>query len=273
MEERIKKAYQLVNISYEVIGRGKTVKINGSEHLLELKLEELRLTYEYALKRKAEKDEQAALRQQMREDAKLEEDLEKAVAEEEKYQKMLDRAKMEAAKASGGRERELEAKIAMLTQELGAAHAKTERAKSLAEQTKRGHIYVISNKGSFGEHVYKIGMTRRLDPQDRVDELGDASVPFRFDIHAIIYTEDAPALEKALHKELEQRRLNLVNYRKEFFKVDLATIQELVVKRHSNAEFVLTAEAKEFHETLALRSLAEKKEAEVDARPKFPKAI
>ncbi|MES1524119.1 GIY-YIG nuclease family protein, partial [Vibrio cholerae] len=90
---------------------------------------------------------------------------------------------------------------------------------------KAGHVYVISNIGSFGDNVYKIGMTRRLEPMERVKELGDASVPFSFDVHAMIYSENAPALENELHKKFDFQRLNLINTRKEFFAVTLDEIK------------------------------------------------
>lgn len=273
MEERIRKAYERVNISYEYVRGGHATKVSNSETPLNLKLEELRLTHEYAMKKQVEKEGQAELRQQLREEARLEDDLRKTEREEEKYQKLLEKAQKEATKVNGEKEEILEAKIAMLTQELNDARTKTERAKSLAQQTKRGHIYVISNKGSFGENVYKIGMTRRAAPQDRVDELGDASVPFKFDVHAVIYTEDAPALEKVLHKELDHCRVNLMNYRKEFFKTELSAIQTIVTQKQPNIEFVVTAEAKEYHESFAIRASNEKREMDGDARKKFPTAI
>ena len=121
----------------------------------------------------------------------------------------------------------------------------------MAQMTKVGHIYVISNIGAFGEDVVKIGMTRRLDPLDRVRELGDASVPFHFDVHAIIYSENAPQLENELHKKFNDRRLNRINNRKEFFKASLEEI-EVFVKEHAGAEieFTKVAEAREYRETL-----------------------
>ncbi|SEH09356.1 Uncharacterised protein [Candidatus Venteria ishoeyi] len=120
----------------------------------------------------------------MREEAKLERELEKTLKEEDKYNKLLEKAKSEAEKAAGSRLEKLNEQIAQLDTELAEAHAKNERAKSMAQQTKLGHVYIISNIGSFGDNVYKIGMTRRLEPLDRVKELGDASVPFIFDVHA-----------------------------------------------------------------------------------------
>jgi hypothetical protein len=122
----------------------------------------------------------------------------------------------------------------------------------MAQQTKQGHVYVISNVGSFGENVYKIGQTRRLDPSDRVRELGDASVPFPFDIHAMVHSEDAPGLEHAIHQEFLDRQLNKVNKRKEFFRIDLASIRRVVEAMGLNAEWTLTAAATQYRESLAL---------------------
>lgn len=275
IEERIRREYKLICWDYiiersnsEIIGRA-----NSSQTLLALKLEEVRLHHEYLVKQKNEKEKRAEELRLAREEARLESDLRKSQSEEEKYEQLLAKAKNEAMKAVGRQQDELEAKIAMLSQELAAAHERTERAKSLAEQTRRGHVYVISNQGSFGENVYKIGLTRRLDPQERVDELGDASVPFRFDVHAIIYAEDAPSLERALHAELESHRVNLINFRKEFFKVDLSVIQEIVKKNCPEAQFTLTAEADEYRATMALRAASSETAAGSDPRKKFPQAI
>lgn len=247
MEERITKAAMDIN------------KLNESNHVyiedhyVHLKMKELWLAYEYQNKLKEEKEEQAEIRRQMREEAKLEQEMLAAQKEEEKFQKMLSKAKSEAAKAVGENLEKLNIEIAQLTQKLEEAHQKNERALSMAQQTKAGHVYVISNIGSFGEDVYKIGMTRRLDPMDRVHELGDASVPFYFDVHAMIYSDNAPAMENALHKAFAERRLNLVNLRKEFFHVTLEEIQNEVHKISGEAEFILTAEAEQFRQSQAIR--------------------
>ena len=248
METRIEKAFDALN------------KLNESSQIYidhkyyELKLSEFRLAHEYQEKKQAEREEQAELRLQMREEAKLEQEKEAALKEEERYQKMLDKAKADAQKASGEKLSELEEKIALLSADLAEAHAKSERALSMAQQTRAGHVYVISNIGAFGQDVYKIGMTRRLDPNDRVKELGDASVPFEFDIHAMIYCEDAPSLENTLHKAFDEYRLNLVNTKQEFFNVQLLDIQKLVKATYPDAEFYLTAEARHYTETLAIRA-------------------
>lgn len=115
---------------------------------------------------------------------------------------------------------------------------------------------MISNVGSFGEHVYKIGMTRRLEPMERVFELGDASVPFPFDVHAMLYSDNAPDLESALHQLLEERQLNLVNPRKEFYRdVEIEEIEAFVKGRGLSAQFISNPEAREYRETLAKREL------------------
>ena len=121
----------------------------------------------------------------------------------------------------------LMSKIKELELKLEEAHTKKEKALSMAQQTKRGHVYVISNIGSFGENLYKIGMTRRLEPVDRVKELGDASVPFPFDIHAMIFSENAPDLEKSLHNTFNNRRVNKINTRKEFFMSHLKKLKNI----------------------------------------------
>ena len=172
---------------------------------IELKFEECKLQYQYTLKKQEEIAEQKLIKEQIREEQRAIKEFEKAIAEAEKEEKMyrnlLDKAQQELAQANEQERSEMEQRIAILELQLAEAEAKEERAKSMAEQTRKGHVYVISNIGSFGEDVYKIGLTRRLEPMDRVKELGDASVPFPFDVHAMIYTDDAPALETALHRE------------------------------------------------------------------------
>lgn len=247
MEQRIEKAFTAINKLND------STAINISRNYLNLKIEELRLTHEYKDKKQQEKEEQAEIRRQMREEAKFEQEMEKALKEEDKYNKLLEKAKADAELAAGSKLEKLQEKIASLDKELIEAHAKSERAKSMAQQTKLGHVYVISNIGSFGDEVYKIGMTRRLEPIDRVKELGDASVPFVFDIHAIIYAEDAPALENTLHKAFDLKRMNLVNNRKEFFKVSLKEIENEVKKISPDVEFIETAEARQYRESQAIR--------------------
>lgn len=268
MIERIKKAYEAINKVNE------TNRVAISYEYLQLKLEELQLTYEYENKKQQEKEEQAEIRQRMREEAQLERDLADAEKEEEKYQKLLEKARKESEDATGEKLGTLNNKIKQLEEELKKAHEKSERAKSMAEQTKSGHVYVISNIGSFGENVYKIGMTRRLEPLDRVKELGDASVPFIFDVHAVIYSDNAPTLENKLHKTFDNKRVNLVNNKKEFFKISLNEIEKEVKKIAPNAEFIETIEAKEYKESLAIKIKQEAgNKASEELFKKFPDSI
>ena len=144
----------------------------------------------------------------------------------------------------------------MLERDLAEAHEKTVRAQALAERTRSGYVYVVSNIGSFGEGVVKIGLTRRLDPTDRIRELGDASVPFVFDTHAIIYSDDAPTLERSLHAEFEATRINTANMRKEFFRAAIDQVEAALTKLAPAAPFFRDIEAQEFRETQARRNAA-----------------
>ena len=263
MEKRVKTAFDTIN----KLNEPQDIHITLAYWLL--KLDELRLTHEYREKKHAEKEEQRELRRQEREQKKLLQEMEEAVKQEAVCSSSLEKARAEAAKASGEKLNELEREIERLRFELEAAHEKAERAKSMAQQTKRGHVYIISNIGSFGEHIYKIGMTRRLDPDERVKELGDASVPFGFDVHAMIYTEDAPALEADLHRAFEDRRINKVNTRREFFKVHLDEIRTKVEELVPSAEFIETVEARQYRESESLRRQAEESPVK-DIRSQYP---
>jgi hypothetical protein len=224
---------------------------------IELKMEECRLQYQFTLKKKEEQDEQRLIKEQIREEQRAIKEYEKAVADAEKeeklYRSLLEKARKEFESANDEEKIIAQLKIEELELQLAEAEAKEERAKSMAQQTRKGHVYVISNVGSFGENIYKIGLTRRLEPMDRVKELGDASVPFSFDVHAMIYVEDAPALETALHREFTHKRVNAVNLRKEFFTVDLESIKEAVNKIAGvDADFNMTVLAEEYYESKRL---------------------
>lgn len=228
-----------------------------------LKHEELDLVFKYTEKVYEEKEEQKAIREQMREEEKARKEIEaaqkKAEKEESMYEKALDKAKADLEKSNDKEKDKMLAKIQELENSLKEAHEKKERALSMAQQTKRGHVYIISNIGSFGDKIYKIGMTRRLDPIDRVKELSDASVPFTFDVHAMIFSEDAPGLESELHKNFNERRMNKVNNRKEFFTVTLDEIESYCKEKGLDIEFAKIADAKEFRQTRKIEE--QKKEA------------
>ena len=211
----------------------------------------------------------------MREEQKAMQEIKKAQEEAEKEERQfrdaLELARKEVEKAKGGELDVLNEQISKLQAQLEASKEKGERAKSMAEMTKIGHVYIISNIGSFGDDVYKIGLTRRLDPMDRVKELGDASVPFGFDVHAMVYSEDSPELENSLHKAFDDRRLNMVNKRKEFFRVTLEEIESIVKQNHGEIEFTKLAEARQYRETLALQESL--KESIEEKNEVFPSEI
>lgn len=250
MKERIKKSFDAIN----KLGESQTVSIQ--HEYLDLKIKELLLEYEFQLKRQQEKEELRAAQEALREEEKARREYEQAQKEAEKdeanFEKALEKARKEYDESQGEKHAHLLERIQKLELELKEAHERKERALSMAQQTKRGHVYIISNIGSFGEQVYKIGMTRRLEPEDRIKELGDASVPFQFDIHAMIFSDDAPTLENSLHRAFTNRKVNMLNYKKEFFKVTLDEIEEKIKEIGIEAEFHKIPEAIEYRETLAI---------------------
>lgn len=234
-----------------------TLKCGFNIEYVELKFEECKFQFEYSLKKRDEQEEQRVIREQMREEVRVQKQYEEAIRESEKeelkFTRLLEKAREHLLHESE-QERSLSlAKIQLLEDQLKEAQERCIRAKSMAEQTRRGYVYVISNIGAFGEGVYKIGLTRRLDPQERVDELSSASVPFPFDVHAMCYSDDAPALEHALHKRFSDRRVNNVNFRKEFFRVDLEEVQSAIEEMvNEDVDFLVTAKAEDYFESKRL---------------------
>jgi Domain of unknown function (DUF4041)/Meiotically up-regulated gene 113 len=250
MEARIRKAWEVIN---SLVGVQQCEIVPA---YLDLKLKELYLAHEYQEKIQEEKEEQRRIREQMRDEEIALRELSRAQMEaereEERYAAALIKARADVEVAVGQRQQKLQLKIEELERRLEEAQANKARAIARAQMTRSGHVYIISNIGSFGEQVFKIGMTRRLDPMDRVRELGDASVPFHFDVHAIIYSEDAPGLEAALHRLFNDRRINRVNERKEFFRVSIDEIAEAVRRHHGEIKIVREAEAVDYRKTLAI---------------------
>jgi len=275
MKERINKSYEAIN----KLGKSSTISIEYD--YLELKIKELILEHEFQLKKQKEKEELRAIQAEMREEEKVKREFEKAQKDAEKeeknYQSALEKARKEIAEVTGEKYNKLQIQIEKLEQELKEAQEKKERAMSMAQQTKRGHVYIISNIGSFGENIYKIGLTRRLEPTDRVKELGDASVPFKFDIHAMIYSDEAPALEKELHRAFDDKKVNMLNYRKEFFNVTLDEIENQINETGIEAEFTKLPEAIEYRETLAIlnkmNSTETVKTIEQEIEEEFPSSL
>lgn len=252
MQTRIRKAWEAIN------GLVTVQACEITRTYLELKLDELSLVHEYQEKVQAEKEEQRQIREQMREEEIALREMEKArqdaERDEKRYAEALRKAQEEAERTVGSKHDALMLQIEELQRRLTEAHTNRERAIARAQMTRSGHVYIISNVGSFGEEVFKIGMTRRLDPLERVRELGDASVPFQFDVHGIIYSDDAPALENLLHRTFNHRRVNLVNERKEFFSVPINEIADVVRRHDAEIELTLLAEAREYRSTVALRA-------------------
>ncbi|MEX5885681.1 DUF4041 domain-containing protein [Providencia hangzhouensis] len=256
VEQLIKR----VENAFEALNKfGQTVGIRITGEYLAVRLEEILLTHEKEQKIQDEKDILREERELQREEEKAQREYEKAIKEEQKaekdFQKAMDKARKELEKANAEEKEKIEARIAELESKLAEAQALSERAKSQAQLTRSGHVYVISNIGAFGENIYKIGLTRRLEPEERVNELGSASVPFKFDIHALIYSDDAPALETSLHQEFINHRVNMVNNRKEFFNVPLSLIEKKVRELGFDASFDEFAIAKEYRETQNLLSI------------------
>jgi vacuolar-type H+-ATPase subunit H len=253
LSQEIKDAFQLVNYNGSAFRSAKITDIYLQARLNELKwgvaVNEIMLE---------EKEEQRRIKEQLREEEKARREYERAIKEAEKEEKTIqqaiDKATKELMLAGEEQRLALEQKLAELQIKFEEAEAKNQRAISMAQQTRSGHVYVISNIGSFGENVYKIGMTRRLEPLDRVRELGDASVPFAFDVHAMIYSDDAPSLENHLHKVFNEKQVNKVNSRKEFFNVGIKDIKSTVANMNIDAHWTMFADAKEYRESLAIEN-------------------
>jgi hypothetical protein len=254
-EKRIERSFAAVN------RLGKTKNMQIAQTYLHAKLAELRLVHEHREKQQEIKEEQRRIREQMREEERAQRELaqatERAEKDEQQYTEKLEKAKQELAQADARAQSKLQALVDSLEQRLKEALDRKAKAISRAQLTRSGHVYVLSNIGSFGEQVYKIGMTRRLEPLDRVKELGDASVPFKFDVHAMIYCEDAPRLENALHKYFADRRVNKVNLRREYFRVTLDEIRQAVAKQHGIVTFRTVPEAEEYRKTVAIEAEAD----------------
>ncbi|SIO13135.1 protein of unknown function [Singulisphaera sp. GP187] len=261
--QEIRDVYALANHNGEVF---KNARIH--EEFLDARLEELKWTVAVQRVKEKQREEQRAIREQIREDERARKEIERAIKqserEEETITKAIERARLEYEMANAEDRVKYEAQLQDLAEKLRTAEEKNQRAISMAQQTKRGNVYVISNIGSFGDDVYKIGLTRRLEPLDRVKELGDASVPFAFDVHAMIRSEDAPALEAALHRRFLQNQVNKVNRRKEFFRLKLQDIRAVIEELAPEVKWTMAAEARDYRDSLAL-------ERQMQVDPEFRK--
>lgn len=232
--------------------------VSIKDEYIKMKIKELFLAHEYQLVKQDEKEQLKQLRAEERERAKLEKEIAEARKRIEKEQKhysnalskiteQLSHATPEDIPALMEKKAEIEAQIDTLNESKAQIDYR-------AANQKAGYVYIISNIGAFGEGVYKIGMTRRLEPMERIDELGDASVPFKFDIHALIFSDDAPALEAALHRAFENRKLNMVNTRREFFRVSLDEIKTVIKSSFDKTvEFIDIPAAEQYRQSELIR--------------------
>lgn len=248
-EQRIKSSYDAIN----KLGTVCTIDINPI--YFGLKLEELHLAYEYQCKKQEEKEAAAELRAQQREEAKAKKEMEEArkAAEKERKHYMQALESLQAQMKASPDDPDLLEKQKELASHLDEINGKLEDIDYRQNNQRAGYVYIISNIGAFGEGVYKIGMTRRLDPMERVYELGDASVPFFFDVHAMIFSEDAPKLEASLHQAFADKRVNMVNTRREYFRVSLDEIKKVVRENHDKTvEFTDEPQAQQYRESLLM---------------------
>jgi hypothetical protein len=251
-EKRIEKSYEQCN------KLGRMMNIAISEKYKKMKYEELYLAYEYQTKKQEEKEAAKRAREELREQQKIEREIREArekIAKEKKHFTAAIKEFEEKLKNAID-----EKELALITKNLEEAKAqyteleKDEKVVDYREQNaKAGYVYIISNIGAFGENIYKIGMTRRLEPMERIDELGDASVPFSFDVHAMIFSDNAPALEAKLHEHFYNSRVNKINDRKEFYRADINEIENVLKENYNKvADVVKKAPAEQYRESLLL---------------------
>lgn len=247
--KKIVRSYEALNKIYKVDN------VEITRQYLQIKLEKLNLINERAIKIEQEKALQREIKEQMKEEEKVRRELEqqekKIAKEETQFSNEIKNLFKRLEKSQNDIEKELYAdKIKELEEKVKQLEADKKDVENRKLNTRAGYVYDISNIGSFGEGIYKIGLTRRLEPYDRVKELGDASVPFEFDVHAMIFSDDAPTLESTLHRHFRDRELNKVNHRKEFFKVDIDEIEEVVKNNHNNTvEFTKIPVAEQYWES------------------------
>ncbi len=231
-----------------------------TQEFLATKFEELSMVYAYQIKQAEEAEQRKAIREQMVEEEKVRREIERAKQKIEKDEAQFKNEEkklmnyLQSARDDAERRLYMD-KIKELQDKLAALEKEKEDVTQREQNARAGFVYIISNIGSFGENVYKIGMTRRLEPMDRIAELSSASVPFPFDVHALIFSDDAPGLENTLHQYFDKMRINKVNPRKEFFRVNLEEIKQLVKEKHNaTARFVDVPDAVEYRETLRLEN-------------------
>ncbi len=250
--KRIRKSYDVLN------KLGARMSIAITREYLDLKIDELELCHEYQIMKQEEKEILRKERERLREAAKVAREIEERrqtlLKEEKHFQKAKTDLEQRLSRSSSDTEKALcEKEIAAIEAKLSEVTARQKEIDYREANARAGYVYIISNIGAFGENIFKIGVTRRLDPQERIDELGDASVPFDFDVHALVFSDDAYTLETELHRHFSNLRINRVNTRKEFFKATAEELETVLVHHFQKpVDFVKLAEAAEYRQTLKL---------------------
>lgn len=249
-----------INQSFDALNKlGQIMAVAISPKYKKLKFNELYLAFEYQQKKQQEKEEQRRIREELREQAKLEQEIrqarEKIAKERKHFKKAIEDMNAKILSTTNGNElAELQQKLIELESNMDTLNKEESLVDYREKNAKAGYVYIISNIGAFGENIFKIGMTRRLEPMERVDELGDASVPFSFDVHALIFSENAPELESKLHKHFYSNRINKLNNRKEFFRADIKEIEQVVKENYDKAiDVVYVPPASQYRESLLIR--------------------
>lgn len=249
---KLAKSFETLNSLFKIDG----VQLN--QKLLTSKLKQLDIIYKYQKQLDNERELLKAQKEEIREQQKVEKEIQNAKRKLEKEERQFNNELSKLMKYLSSAKNEVEQniyadKIKELEEKIKILEKDKQNVLDRESNTRAGYVYIISNIGSFGKNVYKIGMTRRLEPMDRISELSSASVPFPFDVHALIFSEDAPALENTLHNYFRKQEVNKVNQRKEFFKVDLEEIKKLVHKEYNNTvHFTDLAAAEQYFETLKI---------------------
>lgn len=243
-------------LSESISKLGNVMGISITAAYLDSKIDELCLAFEYRQKKQEEKEEAKIARQEQREQAKLQREIEeqKIRIEKEQTHYLTAYEKIKKQLENNPNDVEILEKKTQLENKLEDIDRALTDIDYRQANMKAGYVYVISNIGAFGENIYKIGMTRRINPQERIDELGDASVPFKFDVHAMIFSDDAPALENALHKAFESKKVNMVNKRREFFNVSLEEIKTVIQENFDKTvEFTDIPDAEQYRVSQKIR--------------------
>lgn len=262
--DKLVKTYEQLNKLFEV----DNVKINRD--ILINKLDQLSVIAQYNIALEQEKQIRKEERERIAEEQKAERELNNALTklqkEESQFKNESDKLTKYMQDANSDVEKEIYAeKIKHLQEQLRNLQDEKVSINKRLENTRAGYVYIISNVGSFGENIYKIGVTRRLEPRDRIRELSSASVPFEFDIHAIIFSDDAPKLENTLHKHFKHQEVNRINPRKEFFNVSLEEIKDVVLREHNDTvRFEMDAEAYQYRESIKLIESLSNEQNEVE---------